>query len=135
VWWGLIKCTSVRLSPIRISTLIFPLCSGRISIAKTIHEMRICTLRISKSRHFCCCHRPCYRCYCQSLTTALQLSVLARNLSAEPSSNDHSNTKRRRRKNVVTAANLRKRYLHFLLQMISATTSLSFQCIMRHVEY
>jgi hypothetical protein len=38
------------------------------------------------------CH-TCYRHYCPSLITALQLSVLSRILSAEISSNDHKNTK------------------------------------------
>jgi hypothetical protein len=96
------KYTLVRLSPIWISTLIFPQCSERISIAKTIHEMHINILRIYKSRHFCCWYCSCYRYYCPSLLTALQLSVLSRTHTAEPTTNDHNNTKRHQRKNVVT---------------------------------
>jgi hypothetical protein len=85
------KYTSVRLSLIRISTLMFLRCSERISVAKTINVMHICKLRI---RHFCCCYCYCYRYYCPSLITALQLSV--------PPSNELNNIKRHQHKNVVT---------------------------------
>jgi len=71
------KYTSVR-SPVRISILILPECSERISIAKTTHEIHIRILHISKSRHSCRCHCSCYRDYCPSLITALQLFVLLR---------------------------------------------------------
>jgi hypothetical protein len=46
------KYRLVRLSLIRILMLIFPQCSETISIAKAMHEMHICKLRIRKSRHF-----------------------------------------------------------------------------------
>jgi hypothetical protein len=50
------KYTSVGLSPIPI----FPQCSERISIAKTIQEMHIRELRVSRSSICCCCHSYCY---------------------------------------------------------------------------
>jgi hypothetical protein len=96
-----LKYATVRLSSIRISMLIFPQYSERISIVKTIHQMHMCILRISKFRHISCCH-CCYRYYSRSLITALQLSELPRNLSAEPPSNDHNNTKWHQRRNVET---------------------------------
>jgi hypothetical protein len=53
----------VRLSPIFLSTLIFPQWSERIPSTETIYEMHICQLLISRSRHFCCCRWFCYRRY------------------------------------------------------------------------
>jgi hypothetical protein len=46
------KHTSVRLSPIRISTMVFPQCSEKISIALTVHKMHVCKFHVSKSGHF-----------------------------------------------------------------------------------
>jgi hypothetical protein len=63
-----------------------------------------------------------------SVITALQLSELPRSLIAEPPSSDHNFSKRHKRKNVVPRKRWRiwnLRYLYFLLQMISPTTSLS----------
>lgn len=70
------KYTSVWLSAIRISTLIFPQFSERISITDTIHEMHICIPSISNSKHFCCCHCSCYQHYCPITITVLQLPVI-----------------------------------------------------------
>jgi hypothetical protein len=121
------KYTSVRLAAIRLSALIFPQRSGRISIAKTMHEMQISIFRISKYRHLCCCPCSCYWHYCPNLITALQLSVLPGILSAKPPSSDHNGKKRHQRKKSVTWERYRMGkilHLHFLLQMISPTTSL-----------
>jgi hypothetical protein len=89
------------LSPFRISTLIFRQYSERIFIAKAKHEIHIRVLCISKSGHFCCCHCSCYRYYCPSMVTALQLSALSRTLSAESPLNDKNNTMRHESKNVI----------------------------------
>jgi hypothetical protein len=110
----------VRLSPIRMSMLISPQCSERISIAKTMHEMHVWRLRISISRLFCCFHCSCCWYYCQSLITVLH--YVLRSFRAEPSSNDHSNTKQHHRKE-GTEMNLKK--IHIQPQLISAATSLS----------
>jgi hypothetical protein len=55
--------------------LIFLQCSERISTARTLHEIYIYKLRISKSLIFCCCHCSCYRYYCSSLTAIFHLYI------------------------------------------------------------
>lgn len=69
------KYTSVRQCSIWISTLIFPQCSERISIGKSIREIHICILRIGKSRLFCCCQYSCYRHDGPSVLNSRQLST------------------------------------------------------------
>jgi hypothetical protein len=56
------KYTSVRLSPIRISMLTFN--AGKVSIAKTVHDVHVCILCVSKSSRIFCCYRSCYRQCC-----------------------------------------------------------------------
>jgi hypothetical protein len=68
--------------------------------------------------------------YCPTLITALKLSVLSQTLSAELPSNHQNNIKRHESKKSCrseTVANLKKKkqYLHFLLQIVSPTDSVS----------
>jgi hypothetical protein len=122
------KFTSVRLSLVQISTMMFPQCSERISIAETTHELHICILRISKFRHFCCCHCSCYRYYCPSLITALQLSVLPRTLSAEIRQNVTESDIDIKTLSLGNSgeSERKKSYLHIPIQMMFPTISLSF---------
>jgi hypothetical protein len=88
--------------------------------------MHICILRFSNARHFCFCHRSCYRYYCPSLITALKPPVLPRTLCAEPSLNDGNNNS-----DIDKTSLTRKRWqtwkkscLYFLLPMISPIAAL-----------
>jgi hypothetical protein len=71
--------------------------------------------------------QTCYRYYCPSLLTVLQLYVIPRTLSTESASNDYSNRKRHHCRNHVTRKRRRiwkKKYLHLLLKMISPAISI-----------
>jgi hypothetical protein len=70
------------------------------------------------------CH-TCYRCYCPSQLTVLQLSLLPRTLNVESSSNTHSNTEWHQCKNVTWKWWwISHSSLHFLPQIIFQTMSL-----------
>jgi hypothetical protein len=90
MWMHHFKHTSVRLSLIWISMLIFPQCSQSIPTVKTIYIMHICKLCISQSRHSCSYHCYCYVYYHPSLDN---YSSLTTSTVYQPPSNDHSNKK------------------------------------------
>jgi hypothetical protein len=93
------KHISVTLSPIRISMIVLPQCNEKMSIALTVHKMRVCKFQLSKSR-------------------LLFLLLLRLSEFRNRSSPKHVITPKRRRISKY------KFYLHFQRQLITATTSL-----------
>jgi hypothetical protein len=73
----------VRLSPIQKMMLLFPQCSKRMSLTKTIHKIHICKLWISIPRHFRCFHCHCYQYYYPRPIIVLHC-LLSWSLSMEP---------------------------------------------------
>jgi hypothetical protein len=95
-----LQYTSVKLPPIRLSTLTYPESSQRFYIAKNIRTVRL------HARHL-----PIYAsvllplfllAVIESQLAALQLPAFPRILSEESPANCHSNTKQQHCKNVVT---------------------------------